>query len=323
MWPLEGEPSQPAMLQLPRAWVEPIRAAAAPLQVIAPESPEAALSAAAGAHGWIGALTPELFRAATALRWLQAPTISLEALQFDELNTSTVTVTNMRHIYDDHIANHVIALFLAHCRELPRFWRQQQRREWISGYIDSRALDPAQLTVLIQGLGGIGSELARRLRVFGPRVIGVDPQRDAAPEGVDELARPAQLPALLGRADAVIVAAPQTPETLGMYDEAMFRRMKPNAFFVNIGRGPIVREAALERALREGWIAAAAIDVVEAEPLPPTSPLWALDNLMITPHCAGAGPFGQERRLAVIVDNVKRFAAGHALANVVDLARGY
>jgi phosphoglycerate dehydrogenase-like enzyme len=323
VWPLAGDESQLPMLRIPHEWVGPITEAAGGAPVTPAGDHDAALAAAPSATGWIGALTPELLAAAPNLRWLQAPTISLEALAFPALDASTVQVTNMRNIYDDHIATHVMAVFLAHCRQLPRFWRQQQRNEWISGYVDNRALDPADLTVVIQGLGGIGAEIARRLVPFGPHVIGVDPQRAAPPEGVHRLARPDELDALLPQADAVIVAAPQTPETLGSWDETRFRAMKRSAYFVNIGRGPIVRTDALERALREGWITAAAIDVADPEPIPADSPLWELDNLLITPHSAGAGPHVAERRLGVVTENVRRFVADEPLLHVVDLARGY
>ena len=140
------------------------------------------------------------------------------------------------------------------------------------------------------GLGGIGAEVARRLAPFGPTILGVDPKVTTAPPGVAELHRPDRLTDLLPRADAVIICAPQTPETTGLFDEAMFRRMKPSAYFINIGRGKIVRLAALERALAEGWIAGAGVDVFETEPLPAESPLWGMENVIITPHSAGHGP---------------------------------
>ncbi|MCB0995647.1 MAG: D-2-hydroxyacid dehydrogenase [Acidimicrobiales bacterium] len=323
VWPLDDDETQPLMLRIPRHWIGPIAAAAGDVPVIGAAGIDDAAAAASDATGWIGALAPELLDRAPKLRWLQAPTISLEALQFPELESSDVVVTNMRNIYDDHIANHVIALLLAHCRQLPRFFRQQLRHEWSSGYVDNRAIDPADLTVLIQGLGGIGSELARRLTVFGPHVIGVDPQAEAAPQGVHELARPHQLDELLGRADVVVVAAPQTPETIGSWGEPRFRAMREGAYFINIARGPMVHLDALERALIEGWIGGAALDVTDPEPLPADSALWTMDNVLITPHSAGAGPGTDQRRLDVVTDNVGRFVSGTPLRNVADLARGY
>ena len=125
------------------------------------------------------------------------------------------------------------------------------------------------------GLGGIGSEVVRRLAVFGPNIIGVDPKVESAPPGAAELARPEQLTDLLPEAHAVIICAPQTPETTGLFDAAMFRRMRRDALFINIGRGKIVQLAALEQALGEGWIAGAGLDVFETEPLPAEEPALA------------------------------------------------
>ncbi len=303
-------------------WVEAIRGVAGDAEVVTPTNEAAAMAAARTAEGWIGKLTPALLESAPHLRWLQAPTISLESVIFPDLIASDVTLTNMRNIYNDHIANHVLALFLALCRDLPRLMRQQGAGVW-TPHDAIRVRDPAEMTVLVIGLGGIGGEVVRRLAVFGPSIIGVDPKVEAAPSGATELARPAQLPNLLPDADAVIICAPQTPETTGLFDEAMFKTMKKSAIFINIGRGKIVRLAALEKALAEGWIAGAALDVFETEPLPGDSPLWQMENVIITPHSADSGPHTDERRLAVVLDNLRRFTAGEPLATVTDKARWY
>jgi phosphoglycerate dehydrogenase-like enzyme len=304
------------------AWVEAIRAAAGSVEVVTPASEDEALAAAPRATGWIGRIRPAMLVAAPRLRWVQAGSISLESVVFPELIASDVTLTNMRNIYDDHIATHVLALLLAHCRDLPRLMRRQMEGTW-TRHDRVQVLDPAAITVLVMGLGGIGAEVVRRLTVFGPTIIGVDPKVETPPPGVAELARPDRLPDLLPRADAVIICAPLTPETTGLFDEAMFQRMKPSALFINIGRGKIVRLAALERALADGWIAGAGLDVFETEPLPAASPLWAMENVIITPHSAGYGPHTDERRLRTIVDNVGRFARGEPLLNVTDKARWY
>lgn len=305
----------------PAAWVAAIREAAGGHEVVAPTDAAGALAAAPEAEGWIGRLDREMLIAAPHLRWVQSPTISLESVVFPELIDSDVTLTNMRNIYNDHIANHVLALFLAQCRDLPRLMRRQIAGEWVPDEVVVR--DPAAMTVVVLGLGGIGAEVVRRLGVFGPTVLGVDPKVATPPDGVAELHPPAHLPELLPRADAVIICAPQTPETTGLFDEALFRRMQPSALFINIGRGKIVRLAALERALAEGWIAGAGLDVFEEEPLPASSALWAMPNVIITPHTAGFGPHTEERRLSVVLDNVRRFVAGEELANVTDKARWY
>ncbi len=311
IWPQQSE-----------AWVGAIREAAGETPVIAPTTEAEARDAAPRAEGWIGRLTPELLERAPRLRWLQAPSISLEHVVFPDLVASDVTLTNMRNIYNDHIANHVLALFLALCRDLPRLMRRQAAGIW-TPHDAVRVRDPAEMTVLVIGLGGIGGEVVRRLAVFGPSIIGVDPKVESTPPGVTTLARPAQLPDLLPDAHAVIICAPQTPETTGLFDEAMFRRMRRDALFLNIGRGKIVQLAALERALGEGWIAGAALDVFETEPLPGDSPLWEMENVIVTPHSADSGPHTDERRLAVVLENVRRFVAGEPLATITDKARWY
>jgi len=303
-------------------WVAAIRGAAGDAEVVTPTNEAEAMAAARTADGWIGKLNTALLESAPHLRWLQAPSISLESVLFPDLIASDVTLTNMRNIYNDHIANHVLALFLALCRDLPRLMRRQVEGVW-TPHDAIRVRDPAEMTVLVIGLGGIGGEVVRRLAVFGASIIGVDPKVETAPPGVSELARPAQLPDLLPDADAVIICAPQTPETTGLFDAAMFRRMRQDAFFINIGRGKIVRLAALEMALAEGWIAGAALDVFETEPLPRDSPLWKMENVIVTPHSADAGPHTDARRLAVVLENVRRFVAGEPLATVTDKARWY
>jgi phosphoglycerate dehydrogenase-like enzyme len=311
IWPPQSE-----------AWVADIRDAAGRMPVVTPANEEEALAAAPEAEGWIGRPTPAMFAAAPRLRWLQSPTISLESVVFPELIASDVTLTNMRHIYDDHIANHVMALFLALCRDLPKLIRAQIAGTW-TPHDDVHVHDPGEMTLLVMGLGGIGAETVRRLAVLGPRIIGVDPKIEAAPPGVTELARPRQLAELLPRADAVIVCAPLTPETMGLFDDALFGRMKPGALFINIGRGRIVHLDALERALRSGRVAAAALDVFETEPLPPESALWGMANVIVTPHVADSGPHTDERRERVVLENVRRFVAGEPLMNVTDKARWY
>jgi phosphoglycerate dehydrogenase-like enzyme len=308
--------------ELSDGWVAAIRAAAGDMEVVTPASEAEAMAAARTAEGWIGRLNPALLDSAPRLRWLQAPSISLEHIVFPDLIQSDVTVTNMRNIYNDHIANHVLALFLALCRDLPRLMRQQAAGRW-TPHDAIQVRDPAEMTVVVMGLGGIGSEVVRRLAVFGPNIIGVDPKVASAPPGAAELARPEQLTALLPEAHAVIICAPQTPETTGLFDAAKFQRMRRDAVFINIGRGKIVQLAALEQALGEGWIAGAGLDVFETEPLPAESPLWQMENVIVTPHTADAGPHTEERRLHVVLDNVRRFVNGEPLSTIVDKARWY
>src|SRR6476659_7221060 len=155
-------------------WVAAVRQAAGGQEIIAPTSAAEALAAARDAEGWIGRLDRDLLIAAPRLRWLQSPSISLESIVFPELIDSDVTLTNMRNIYNDHIANHVLALFLAHCRDLPSLIRRQIAGEW--NRRDPTVRDPAGMRVIAMRLGGIRAEVVRRRAVFGPTIIGVDPK---------------------------------------------------------------------------------------------------------------------------------------------------
>ena len=307
---------------LPPHWVAAIREAAADTAVVTPANEDEARNAAAEAEGWVGRLTPDLLEHAPRLRWLQAPSISLESVVFPDLAASDVLVTNMRHIYDDLIATHVAALFLALCRDLARLAHRQAEKVWFAeSEVQVRATD--DMTALILGLGGIGAETARRLAVFGPRIIGVDPKVTTPPAGVAAMHPPDQLPTMLAEADAVIICAPQTPETTGLFGDALFARMRRGALFINIGRGKIVHLDALTRALQSGQVGGAALDVFETEPLPPTHPLWEMENVIITPHSAGYGPHTEARQLAVVVENVRRFVANQPLTNIADKQRWY
>jgi phosphoglycerate dehydrogenase-like enzyme len=168
------------------------------------------------------------------------------------------------------------------------------------------------------GVGGIGAEASRLLAAFGVRVLGIDPRREAAPEGVAELHQPADLDALLPEADFVISTTPETPETQGLFNRARLQRMKRTAYLINISRGAVVVLDDLVAALRAGEIAGAGLDVFEIEPLPPDHPLWTLPGVLLTPHVGGEGPYLDDRRREIVQDNCCRFAAGQPLRNVVD-----
>jgi phosphoglycerate dehydrogenase-like enzyme len=177
-----------------------------------------------------------------------------------------------------------------------------------------------ETTMGIVGLGAIGGEIARRALAFGIKVRAVDrfPERVNRPEGVEEVWGLDRLPDLLGSSDWVVIAAPHTPETVRLFDAAMLARMRPTGYLINIGRGAIVVLDDLVSALREGRLAGAALDVFEVEPLPGRHPLWALPNVIITPHTAGYSTAIAPRHLATLVENVRRFQAGEPLINMVD-----
>ena len=290
-------------------------------RVILAETDAAAEAEIATAEAAFGTIAPALLARAARLRWLQAPQAAPPAGYYTpELIAHPVTVTNFRGIYNDHIAAHILAYVLAFARDFHTYLPLQARREWRPRPLDTGVIHLPDATALIVGLGGIGAEAARLLAAFGVRVIATDARRADIPPGVAELHPPEALDRLLGTADFVILTVPHTPATEGFMDRARFRRMKPGAFFINIGRGRTTRLDCLADALRAGELAGAGLDVFETEPLPADHPLWTLPGVLITPHTAGYGPELDERRFAILAANARAFAAGGALRNVVDKA---
>ena len=304
-----------------RDWAARVAAALPALSVVVAETDAEAARVAPGAEAAFGTLPPALVRTAAKLRWLQAPQAAPPAGYYTpELIAHPVVVTNFREIYNDHIAAHIMAFVLAFARGLHHYFPRQLRREWRREPLDAGVVHLPEASALVVGLGGIGAETARLAAAFGMRVTGVDARRREAPPGVLKLDGPDALDSLLPLADFVILTVPHTPATEGFMHRARFQRMKRSAFFINIGRGMTTRLDDLVAALRAGEIAGAALDVYEQEPLPADHPLWTLPNVLLTPHTAGFGPYLDERRFEILLDNCRRFLGGQPLRNVVDKA---
>lgn len=305
-----------------RDWAARLATAIPEVTVVVAEDLAQAGEAVASAEAAFGTLPASLLPRATRLRWLQAPHAAPPAgYYYPALIAHPVVITNFREIYNDHIAAHIMAFVLAFARGLQHYFPQQLRREWRQAAPrDSGVLHLPETTMLIVGVGGIGAETARLAAGFGIRVIGTDARRATAPPGVAELHPPEALDALLPRADFVVLTVPHTPATEGFMHRERFRRMKRGAFFINIGRGKTTRLTDLVAALEAGEIAGAGLDVFEQEPLPAEHSLWTLPGVLITPHTAGFGPYLDQRRFDVILDNCRRFLAGKPLRNVVDKA---
>ena len=320
----------PTLLMLPpqtpttRQWAKRLAAAVSELAVVVAEDAAEAAAKIGDADAAYGTLPRDLVPRAGRLRWLQAPQAAPPAgWYYPELIEHPMVVTNFREIYNDHIGAHIMAFVLAFARGLHYYLPRQLQREWRRDPLDTGVIHLPEATALMVGVGGIGAEAARLCAAFGMRVIGVDARREGTPAGVAEMHGPEALDSLLPRADFVILTVPHTPETEGFMHRARFRRMKRGAFFINIGRGMTTRLDDLVAALRAGEIAGAGLDVFEQEPLPADHPLWTLPGVLITPHTAGFGPYLDDRRCDILVDNGRRFVAGQPLRNVVDKARWF
>jgi D-2-hydroxyacid dehydrogenase (NADP+) len=301
-----------------------------------------------------GNLSDDQLARAPQLRWLSSVAAGLDEIVTPAVLARGVAVTSASGVHGPNIAEHLLAMILMFTRGMPKLFRAQLERRWerdarggrsgLARPSSSREVrnpsegseedrprsdGPGELTgktLLIVGLGRIGEALAARARPFGVRVVAVkhDPEsRHDAGVGVDELLPIGALDGALGRADHVCLTVPLTPATHHLMDARRLGRMRPSAFLYNVSRGAVIDEAALVAALRAGKLAGAGLDVFEEEPLPAGSPLWELDNVILTPHVAGVTPLYYQRTAALFADNLERFLAGRPLANQFDRARGY
>lgn len=272
-------------------------------------------------------LRPEQFSLAGKLRWIHAPTAAVHQLLFPELVKSQVVVTNSREVHGPVVAEHVIALIFALARKIPQAVRLQEKHVWGQEAIWKEGARPREIagaTLGLIGVGSIGGRVAQMASAIGMRVIAVrEHVEKGRPEGVAQVFAPAELDELLRQSDYVVIAAPLLTETRELINAERLAMMKPDACLINVGRGPQVDEAALADALRNRRIAGAALDVFEHEPLPPDSPLWALENLLITPHTAGLTEKLWDRHYELFSANLHRYLSGQPMQFIVDKRSGY
>jgi phosphoglycerate dehydrogenase-like enzyme len=312
-----------------------IREAARPMTVVNAADEAAATAEIVDADAFFGKITPPLLAQARQLRWVQTATASLEHYMFDALIEHPCQLSNMRGLFSDVIADHVMGFVLSFARNLHLYRDQQRQRHWepIGGEegradfaagpsfvseIDRRHLHLSDCTLGVVGVGNIGSEICRRAQSFGMRILGVDPVRRELADIVPQIWLTERLPDLLRASDFVVIAAPHTPETYKLFRRDKFAAMKKTAFLINIGRGAIVDLADLTAALQSGQIAGAALDVFETEPLPTDSPLWTMPNVIITPHIASASTHIAARHTQTLLENIRLFVAGKEPATLVD-----
>jgi phosphoglycerate dehydrogenase-like enzyme len=254
------------------------------------------------------------------LRWLHMRSAGVDRHIPEELGARGIALTKGSGAYDIPISEHILAMMLSFTRGLPRYLRNQLERKWDRG---APILQLAEKTLGIYGMGSIGTELGRKAHALGMRVYGLALNPRPKPDFVEALWTPDRLDDLLRVSDFLADCAPLTSATENRFGEREFRLMKPTAYFFNIGRGGTVDQDALIRALQDGVIAGAGLDVTHPEPLPPESPLWDMPNVILTPHVSGGSDGTDNRADEIVLENIRRFAADEPLRNVVSYEHGY
>jgi len=295
------------------------------LEIVQAETLAEALIEAADADGIIGSCGNELVNAARQATWVQISSAGAErCMQTDRIVSGEVVLTNMQKMSSPVIGEHAVAMALALARSLPQYAKKMDSGEWLDrdGAIGSAMQSVQGKTLLVAGLGGIGTEVARRAAALGMRVVGTRRSSRNGPDFVEYVGLADELSELAAGADFVVNALPLTAETTGLFDADFFAALKTGAHYISIGRGKTTNTDDLVAALKSGKVAGAGLDVTDPEPLPANHELWQMQNVIITPHTAGKGS-DRERHLTLLHENLRRFAAGEPLLNVVDPALGY
>lgn len=294
------------------------------IKVISVRSATEALQYVGDADALVGFCNSELVSAGKKLVWVQIYSAGAErCLAVDRIGSGDVLLTNMQKMSSPVIAEHAIAMMMSLSRHLPQFVNAMQGRDWDKSEGLADGMQPiAGKKLLVAGLGGIGSEVARLGAALGMQVSGTRNSSRSGPEFMHYVGLSHELADLAAHADVIVNALPFTDDTNGLFDEDFFAAVKPGVIFINVGRGKTVVTADLLAALESGQVSAAGLDVTDPEPLPQDSPLWARNDVIISPHVAGNG--GELERHAVLLrENLRRYIAGDKLLNVVDPEKGY
>lgn len=287
---------------------------------------ETALARAGEAHGIDSRFaTPEFLAKAPKLAWVQAMSAGVDRLIIIEplVKNDNLVLTNFRGVHGPAIADHAMAMLLSLTRDLRFHAANQAKQHWGKGESPAQPIALDKSTMLVVGIGGIGTEIGQRANGFGMRVIGTRRSTTPAPAFFTKVGQSKDLLTMLPEADVVAIAVPLTNETEKMFNAAAFAAMKRGAYLINIARGKIVDTDALVAALKSGQLAGACLDVTDPEPLPASHALWKLPNVIITPHVAADAEVTVQRSWALLKENMRRFGAGEPLLNVVDKVAGY
>jgi len=259
--------------------------------------------------------------AAKQLRWIHSTAAAVHGLMTPELQASDIIVTNARAVHGPVVAEHAMSLVFALAKRLPEAAKFQAQRHWAQQEICETAPRPRELkdaTMVIVGFGSIGTSLAKLARALGMRVVAVREHPEKGSDLADAMYSFADLNRALGEGDFVVLAIPVTEKTRHLMNAEHLGHLKSDAYLVNVGRGALIDEDALQHALRANRFAGAALDVTAKEPLPPGSPLWTMENVFITPHTAGYAEKMWERHYLAYAENLRRYLDGQPLLWLVD-----
>lgn len=298
-----------------------IEAVSEQLHIIEAQNAAAALREIGDTEVVFGGFNRTLFENAEQLKWVQVLSAGVDGFLFPEFVQGPVILTSAKGFVGPHLADQAWALILGLLRGIGRSVRERTWDNRMS--IRLATWELSERTLGIVGLGGTGIDVARRAQGFDMRVIAVDPETVDAPSFVHEVWQMERFHELLAQSDVVAICAPLTPETQGMFDDAAFQAMQSHALLVNVTRGKIVDGPALLRALNNGSIGGAGLDVTPEEPLSMESPLWDMPNVIITPHVAGGSPIRLDRTVGLFCDNLERLLVGKPLLSVIDKEKGY
>ena len=306
--------------------VEELQAVAPGVEIVGVDSREAVETAIVGAQAMIGTCSSEVLALEPGVRWVQVYSSGVERCVGNaEIRDGDRLLTNGQRIGSPALAEHAIALMMGLVRGIDLYHANQVDGKWKPevGMARSEFMELDGRTVLVVGLGGIGSQVARKAHGLGMRVIATRGSRREGPDYVEYVGLADEVVSLATKADVVINTAPLTDATRGMFDREFFAAMKPSAYFVSVGRGASTVTADLVAALDNGDIAGAGLDVTDPEPLPEGHELWQAPRLLITPHTGGRSDRGRQRLFLLVQENLRRYVAGEPLFSVVDIERGY
>jgi len=309
------------IIPLSESQLERIRGATQGLDVVVADSPEKQEAHLPDTDVLFGRFAPAMLDRAKEVKWVQVPWVGVEPFLVDPFLSSPIPLVNAKGVMGIPMAEHTWALILALTRGVSTAMRE---RRWESRRaIRSQVWELAGKSIGIVGLGSVGTEVARRAVAFGMEVLAIRRGESQKPPFVSQVWKSDRLHDLLALSDIVVICTPLTQHTQGMFDLEAFRHMRRHALLINVGRGQIVHDEALLQALREGLIGGAGLDVVATEPVPEDSPLWDMENVVLTPHVGGDSPQNLDRAVDLLCTNLERYATGLPLLNVVDKQEGY